>query len=117
MTPKTKKMTPIFVPLGFSNWRVITSLIVGITAKEAVISTLSILCNNNLVLLIPTMFNKISAISFIIFILLYTPCIASIAVIRKEFNTKTALQVAFNQLLIAYVFSAIIYNLGNLIFI
>ena len=112
-----KKMTPIFVPLGFSNWRVITSLIVGITAKEAVISTLSILCNNNLVLLIPTMFNKISAISFIIFILLYTPCIASIAVIRKEFNTKTALQVAFNQLLIAYVFSAIIYNLGNLIFI
>lgn len=114
-----KKIAPIFSPLGFENWRIATSLIVGISAKEAVISTLSILTNTTsslLPIVLSTIFTKASCMSFLIFVLLYTPCIASISIIKKEFGIKTAIKVAINQLLIAYIMSFMTFRLSNLFF-
>ena len=81
-----QKISFIFKPLGFSNWKIVTSIIVGISAKEAILSTLSILTNANssiLPIIISNMFTKSSAISFLTFILLYNPCIATIGIIKK----------------------------------
>lgn len=114
-----KKIAPIFSPLGFENWRIATSLIVGISAKEAVISTLSILTNTTSSLLpniLGIMFTKASCISFLIFVLLYTPCIASISIIKKEFGLRTAIKVSINQFAIAYIISFITFRLCNLFF-
>ena len=108
-----QKISPIFKPLGFGDWRIIISLITGISAKEAVVSTLSVLTNTSVRLLpefVKTMFTTASSISFLIFILLYTPCIASL---KKEFNVKVAISVAINQLIIAYFMSFISYQLSN----
>lgn len=114
-----KKIAPIFLPLGFQDWRIATALIVGISAKEAVISTLSILIgasNNLLPNILSTLFNQRSSLSFLIFVLLYTPCIASISIIKKEFGLKTSIKIALNQFLIAYTMAFITYNLSNLFF-
>lgn len=114
-----KKIAPIFSPLGFENWRIATSLIVGISAKEAVISTLSILTNTAsgiLPTVLSAMFTKASCMSFLIFVLLYTPCIASISIIKKEFDLKTAIKVSINQFLIAYIMSFATFRLCNLFF-
>lgn len=114
-----KKISPLFKPLGFSDWRIVTSLITGISAKEAVISTLSILTATSIKLLpevLKTIFTPSSTISFLIFTLLYTPCIASLSIIKKETNTKTAIQVALNQLIIAYLTSFIVYKLSIFLF-
>ena len=111
-----QKISPIFKPLGFGDWRIIISLITGISAKEAVVSTLSVLTNTSVRLLpefVKTMFTTASSISFLIFILLYTPCIASLGIIKKEFNVKVAISVAINQLIIAYFMSFISYQLSN----
>lgn len=114
-----KKIAPIFSPLGFKDWRIATALIVGISAKEAVISTLSILTNttsNLLQTMLGTIFTPSSTLSFLIFVLLYTPCIASISIIKKEFGLKTSIKISLNQFLIAYIMAFIIYNLSNLFF-
>lgn len=114
-----QKIAPIFSPLGFENWRIATSLIVGISAKEAVISTLSILTNTAsgvLPSVLSSMFTKASCMSFLIFVLLYTPCIASISIIKKEFDLKTAIKVSINQFLIAYIMSFATFRLCNLFF-
>ena len=114
-----QKISPIFKPLGFSDWRIVTSIITGISAKETVISTLSILTKTSIETL-PYILSRIftiqSSISFITFILLYTPCIAAISTIKKEFNLKTAIMISVNQCLIAYFISFAIYRLSNLLF-
>ncbi len=112
-----KKISPIFGPLGLSDWRVVTSIIAGISAKETIISTLSILTNTTIKKLpytLQNIFSLPSSISFLIFVLLYTPCIATIGVIKKEFNLKTAIKVAINQFIIAYIISFLAFNLSNL---
>ena len=109
-----QKISFIFKPLGFSNWKIVTSIIVGISAKEAILSTLSILTNANssiLPIIISNMFTKSSAISFLTFILLYTPCIATIGIIKKEFGIKKAIKIGFNQFIIAYIISFLIYKI------
>lgn len=109
-----QKISFIFKPLGFSNWKIVTSIIVGISAKEAILSTLSILTNANssiLPIIISNMFTKSSAISFLTFILLYTPCIATIGIIKKEFGIKKAIKIVFNQFIIAYIISFLIYKI------
>lgn len=103
-----QKILFIFEPLGFSDWRIVTSIIVGISAKEAILSTLSILTNANsniLPIIIENMFTRASAISFLSFVLLYTPCIATIGIIKKEFGIKKAIKMVFNQFFIAYLIS------------
>lgn len=111
-----KKIAPIFSPVGFSDWRVVTSLITGISAKEAVISTLSILTNTSsqmLPVILKTIFTIPATLSFLIFTLLYTPCIAAISIIKKEFGFKTSIKVALNQFLIAYMLSFMTFKLSN----
>lgn len=109
-----QKISFIFKPLGFSDWKIVTSIIVGISAKEAILSTLSILTNANssiLPIIISNMFTQSSAISFLTFILLYTPCIATIGIIKKEFGIKKAIKIVFNQFIIAYIISFLIYKI------
>lgn len=109
-----QKISFIFKPLGFLDWKIATSIIVGISAKEAILSTLSVLTNassNMLPIIIGNMFTRSSAISFLTFILLYTPCIATIGIIKKEFGIKKAIKIVFNQFLIAYIISFLTYRI------
>ena len=102
-------ITPIFNPLGFGDWRISTALISGFMAKESVVSTLSILYGSTQALLMSL--TTPAALSLLIFCLLYTPCIAAIAAIKRELNGKWALIVVFGQCLIAWLASFVVYHL------
>ncbi|MCM1047438.1 MAG: ferrous iron transport protein B [Clostridiales bacterium] len=114
-----KCIAPIFIPLGFNDWRVATSLISGFTAKEAVVSTLSVLTGTSMSNLSGTMdaiFTPISAISFLVFTLLYTPCVAAVATIKREMGSSLkALAVVVMQCSVAWFCSFIIYQLLSLL--
>lgn len=107
-------ITPIFNPLGFGDWRISTALISGFMAKESVVSTLSILYGSTQSLLMSL--TTPAALSLLIFCLLYTPCIAAIAAIKRELNGKWALIVVFGQCLIAWFASFVVYHLILLVF-
>ena len=107
-------ITPIFNPLGFGDWRISTALISGFMAKESVVSTLSILYGSTQSLLMSL--TTPAALSLLIFCLLYTPCIAAIAAIKRELNGKWALIVVFGQCLIAWLASFVVYHLILLVF-
>ena len=107
-------ITPIFNPLGFGDWRISTALISGFMAKESVVSTLSILYGSTQSLLMSL--STPAALSLLIFCLLYTPCIAAIAAIKRELNGKCALIVVFGQCLIAWLASFVVYHLILLVF-
>lgn len=107
-------IAPIFSPLGFGDWRISTALISGFMAKESVVSTLSILYGSTQSLLISL--TTPAALSLLIFCLLYTPCIAAIASIKRELNGKWALIVVFGQCLIAWLASFVVYHLILLVF-
>lgn len=107
-------ITPIFNPLGFGDWRISTALISGFMAKESVVSTLSILYGSTQSLLMSL--STPAALSLLIFCLLYTPCIAAIAAIKRELNGKWALIVVFGQCLIAWLASFVVYNLILFVF-
>lgn len=105
-------IAPIFAPLGFGNWKTSTALISGVMAKEAVVSTLGILSEGgNAALSLPAMFGSTAAAaSFLVFTLLYTPCVAAIATLRKELNSRinTVAAVIF-QCAVAWVFAFLTY--------
>ena len=116
-----KTIAPVFGPLGIGDWRIVTSLIAGITAKEAVVSTMAVLMNTTTAALssaLSSFFTPLSAISFLTFTLLYTPCIAAIATFRRELNSslQTAVLVAW-QCVFAWAIGALIYNVGGLFFL
>ena len=108
-------IAPVFVPLGFGDWRISTSLITGFSAKEAVISTMSILLGTNTANLageLSGMFTLSSAISFLIFTLLYTPCVAAVAAIKRELGGKRqAVFVVVMQCVVAWVAAFLAYRL------
>lgn len=105
-------IAPVFQPLGFADWRASTSLIAGFMAKEAVISTLTVLVENAD---LSAIFTTTSAISFLVFTLLYTPCVAAVAAIRRELDSKlSTLGVVVMQCGIAWVCAAIVYQLLRL---
>lgn len=113
-------IAPVFAPLGFSDWRISTALITGFTAKEAVVSTLSVLTGtsmNHLSVELGTMFSGISAASFLVFTLLYTPCVAAIAAVKREMNSglKAAMLAAL-QCAVAWLAACFVYQIGGLIF-
>ena len=115
-----KSLAPIFKPLGFGDWRITTSLISGFTAKEAVVSTLGVLThtsNTELQNTLGSMFTPLSAASFLTFTLLYTPCVAAVASIKRELasRSKTLLIVIF-QCLIAWAASCAVFNIGSMLF-
>lgn len=113
-------IAPAFRPLGFGDWRVVTSLISGFSAKEAVVSTMTVLLGTNTANLggvLGGLFTPISAISFLAFTLLYTPCIAAVAAIKRELGSRLAtIGVVIMQCGVAWVVSFAIYNLLNCIF-
>lgn len=113
-----KWISPIFKPIGFSDWRISTSLITGFTAKEAVVSTMSVLTGtstSNLSHTLTNMFSHLSAISFLVFTLLYTPCVAAVATIKREIGkTWQAVAVVFLQCFIAWFVAFLIYQIGGL---
>lgn len=111
-------ISPIFAPLGFNDWRVSTALITGFTAKEAVVSTLTVLTGataSTLPMALAEIFSPLAACSFLIFTLLYTPCIAAIAAVKRETGSaKTAAMVAFSQTVLAWVVACLFYQAAGL---
>ena len=109
-------ISPILRPLGFADWRVSTALITGFTAKEAVVSTLAVLLNTsvaNLTNALSTIFTPLSAFSFLVFTLLYTPCVAAVAAIRREMNsTFKMIGVVILQCVVAWLIALIVYQFG-----
>lgn len=106
-------LVPVFKPLGISDWRISTAFLTGFMAKESVVSTLTVLIGGNTANL-PDLFSKLTAFVFLVFSLLYTPCIAAVATVRKELGTAYAILVVFLQCSIAWVVSFIVYNIGIL---
>lgn len=94
-------LAPVFVPLGFGDYRISTSLIAGFMAKESVVSTLSVLFGSTANL--QAVLSPVGAASLLVFCLLYTPCVAAIASIRRELGTKWALGVVAGQCVIAWI--------------
>lgn len=116
-----KIIAPIFAPIGFNDWRISTALITGFTAKEAVVSTLSVLSGAGSSDLLPAilqgMFTPMTAVSFLVFSLLYTPCVAAVAAVRREMNSSfAALSFVLIQCAAAWVAAFAVYNIGMLIF-
>lgn len=113
-----KLISPIFAPLGFNDWRISTSLLAGLSAKEAVVSTMSVLTETGLENLggaLSSMFTPLSAVSFLVFTLLYTPCVAAIATFRAELGSRlqTAGIVVF-QCVIAWICAFAVHSIGLL---
>jgi len=107
----------LLAPLGFGDWRAATALISGFTAKEVVLSSLAVLMNasaGNLSAALHGLFTPLAAASFLMFTLLYTPCVAAIATVRRELNTAWAVYIAFFQIAIAWVFAFLVYQIGSL---
>ncbi len=112
-------ISPVFAPLGFGDWRVSTALIAGFTAKESVVSTLGVLLGTGTAGLgetLSALLTPLSALSFLVFTLLYTPCVAAVATIRRELNStpKTVGVVVF-QCVVAWLCAFIVYSVGTLI--
>ena len=104
-------LTPVFQPLGLNDWRISTAFITGFMAKESVVSTLSVLSND-----ISEMFTPITAFVFMVFCLLYTPCVAAIATVRRELGRRYAVMVVLMQCSIAWLAAFAIYRLANTAF-
>ena len=106
-------IAPVFAPLGFADWRCATSLISGFIAKESVVSTLEILLGGAA---LSTLFASRAAISFLVFTLLYTPCIAAVATIRREFNsTLKTVGVVLMQCCVAWIVAFVVYTLVGIL--
>lgn len=110
-----KAVSPLFIPLGFSSWQNSVALIAGIMAKEVVVGTMGVIYGGNLSSILPSVFTPLSAYSFLVFVLLYTPCISLIATMKKEYGSKMAAFSVTYQLVLAWIVSFIVYNLGNII--
>lgn len=104
-------ISPAFLLLGFGDWRIVTSLIAGFMAKESVVSTLSVLSGPEDILY---MLTPISAVALLVFCLLYTPCVAAIASIKRELGFKWALGIVLVQCVIAWLVSLVVRAIGIL---
>ncbi len=112
-------IAPVFAPLGFGDWRMVTALVSGFTAKEAVVSTFGVILGvgtEQLTTALHSLFTTESACSFLAFSLLYTPCVAAVAAIRRELNSGwKALGVVILQCLIAWIVAFVVYRVGVLL--
>ena len=106
-------IAPLFTPVGFGDWRFTTALIAGFMAKETVVSTLSVLFGSTAELL--AAMTPAAALSFLVFCLLYTPCVAAIASIRQEVGRKWALAIVVFQCVVAWVVAFVVYQIAVLV--
>ena len=112
-------VSPIFAPLGFGDWRMVTALVSGFTAKEAVVSTFGVILGvstEQLGAALHSLFTTASAASFLAFCLLYTPCVAAVSTIRTELKSgwKTV-GIVFAQCLVAWLAAFMVYHVGLLL--
>lgn len=112
-------VAPVFAPLGFGDWRMVTALVSGFTAKEAVVSTFGVILGVNaeqLALALHSLFTPASAAAFLVFCLLYTPCVAAVAAMKRELNSgwKTVL-VMVSQCVIAWIAAFLVYHVGGML--
>ena len=103
-------IAPLFAPLGFGDWRISTALITGFMAKESVVSTLSVLFGKTASL--AEILNPLGAASLLVFCLLYTPCVAAIASIKRELGTRWAAGVVVGQCVIAWIVAFVVRMIG-----
>ena len=111
-------VSPVFAPLGFGDWRMVTALVSGFTAKEAVVSTFGVILGvstEQLGTALHSLFTTASAASFLAFCLLYTPCVAAVSTIRTELRSgwKTV-GIVFAQCLVAWLAAFVVYHVGLL---
>ncbi|HIV02147.1 MAG TPA: ferrous iron transport protein B [Candidatus Aphodoplasma excrementigallinarum] len=116
-----KFVAPIFAPLGFGNWQAVTALITGLTAKEAVVSTFAVLTgagdSSSLIPILSSMFTPLQALSFLVFTLLYMPCVAAMAAVKRELGGyRSALLLMLYQTAFAWVAAFVVYSFGLLFF-
>ena len=104
---------PIFRPMGFGDWRISTALITGFMAKESVVSTLSVLFGSTAEL--TGAITPVAAASLLVFCLLYTPCVAAIASIKRELGAKWAAYVVLGQCVVAWIAAFIVHLIGTLV--
>ncbi|HDK7176346.1 TPA: ferrous iron transport protein B [Clostridium botulinum] len=108
-------LSPIFKPLGFSGWQTSVSLLTGLMAKEVIVGTMGVIYGGDLKVTLLNHFTALSAYSFLVFVLLYTPCVSVVATMRKEYGSKMALFSVTYQIILAWIISFLIYNVGALI--
>lgn len=101
----------IFVPLGFGDWRISTALLTGFTAKESVVSTIEVLGGAETVL---AGYSAATVLAILVFTLLYTPCVAAVAAVRRELGTKWAISMVFIQCTVAWVAAFLVHLPGTL---
>lgn len=104
-------LVPVFRPLGLGDWRICTSLISGFMAKESVVATLEVLFGSS----IATVLTPLAAATLLVFSLLYTPCVAAIASVRRELGGKWAIAVVLWQCLVAWVAAFLVHGIGMLL--
>lgn len=104
-------LVPLFRPLGLGDWRICTSLISGFMAKESVVATLEVLFGDS----IATVLTPLAAATLLVFSLLYTPCVAAIASVRRELGGKWAIAVVLWQCLVAWVAAFLVHGIGMLL--
>lgn len=112
-----KTAVPIFKPLGFGDWRAVAALLTGITAKEAVISTFAVLIGKGSIsAALGSMFTPAAALSFLVFTLLYMPCIAAFSVIKREIGgLKNAVLAMTYQTAVAWIAAYVVYNISRIV--
>ncbi|HCL4437835.1 TPA: ferrous iron transport protein B [Clostridium botulinum] len=108
-------LSPIFKPLGFSGWQTSVSLLTGLMAKEVIVGTMGVIYGGDLKVTLLNHFTTLSAYSFLVFVLLYTPCVSVVATMRKEYGSRMALFSVTYQIILAWIISFLIYNVGALI--
>jgi ferrous iron transport protein B len=110
-----KMISPIFIPLGFASWQASVSLLTGLMAKEVIIGTMGVIYGSDLKSVLQQGFTPLSAYSFLVFVLLYTPCISVIAAMKKEYGSRMAVFSLTYQLVLAWVMSFLVYNIGSIL--
>lgn len=106
-------ISPIFMPMGFSDWRIVTALITGFMAKESVVSTLSVLFGSTAEIM--TVMTPLAAFSLLVFCLLYTPCIAAVTSIKRELGGRWAFFIVLFQCALAWIVAFLVHLIGILI--
>lgn len=108
-------LTPVFKPLGFGTWQNSVAIISGLAAKEVIVSTMSVLYGASISTVVPTIFTPLTAYAFLVFVLLYPPCISALGTIKKEYGTKMMIFMMAYQIGIAWVAAFAVYRIGSLI--
>lgn len=110
-----RAIAPLFAPLGFGTWQNSVSLLTGLMAKEVVLSSMGVIYGGNLETSLVHGFTPVSAYAFLVFVLLYTPCISAIATMKKEYGKKMAAFSLTYQFVLAWIVSFIVFRIGSLL--